>query len=101
MTLDAFLQSLSTAEPPALTPPLRALWFNAKGDWNAAHKCVDDKSDQESMWVHAYLHRKEGDLSNAAYWYRRAGREPCSGALDQEWREIAEALLGAQQGREE
>jgi hypothetical protein len=53
------------------------------------------------MWVHAYLHREEGDLSNAAYWYRRAGREPCSGALDQEWREIAEALLGAQKGRKE
>ena len=101
MTLDAFLESLSTAEPPALPPPLRALWFDAKGDWNAAHKCVDDKSDPGSMWVHAYLHRKEGDLSNAAYWYRRAGREPCSGALDQEWREIAEALLGAQQGRKE
>ncbi len=101
MTLDAFLESLSTAEPPALPPPLGALWFDAKGDWNAAHKCVDDKADPQSMWVHAYLHRKEGDLSNAFYWYRRAGREPHSGALDQEWREIAEALLRAQQGREE
>ncbi len=93
MTLDAFLDSLSASGPPALSPPLRALWFDAKGDWNAAHKCVDDKADTDSMWVHAYLHRKEGDLSNAFYWYRRAGREPHCGALDQEWREIAEALL--------
>ena len=100
MTLDAFLESLSAPEPPGL-PPLRALWFDAKSDWNAAHKCVDDKADPLSMWVHAYLHRKEGDLANASYWYRRAGREPHSGALDQEWREIAEALLGKQQGREE
>jgi len=93
MDLNLFVFSLSASEPPTLSPPLRALWFDAKGDWNAAHKCVDDKSDPGSMWVHAYLHRKEGDLSNAAYWYRRAQREPHRGALDQEWREIAEALL--------
>ncbi|RNJ48446.1 hypothetical protein [Methylocystis hirsuta] len=93
MILDAFLESLSASEPPDPSPPLRALWFDAKGDWNAAHKCVDDKADPQSMWVHAYLHRKEGDLSNAGYWYRRAEREPHKGPLDQEWREIAEALL--------
>jgi hypothetical protein len=93
MSLDAFLQSLSAAEPPALSPSLRALWFDGKGDWNAAHKCVDDKADPQSMWVHAFLHRKEGDLSNAAYWYRRAVREPHKGPLEVEWREIAEALL--------
>jgi hypothetical protein len=93
MIVDAFLESLSASEPPAVPSPLRALWFDAKGDWNAAHKCVDDKSDPQSTWVHAYLHRKEGDLSNAFYWYRRAEREPHKGPLDQEWREIAEALL--------
>ncbi|WP_018406467.1 hypothetical protein [Methylocystis rosea] len=93
MTLDAFLASLSASEPPALPPPARALWFDAKGDWNAAHKSVDDKSDPDSMWVHAFLHRKEGDLSNAAYWYRRAGREPQKAPLEDEWREIAQALL--------
>ena len=101
MTLDAFLESLSTAEPPALPPPARALWIDAKGDWNGAHKCVDDKSDPDSMWVHAYLHRKEGDASNAGYWYRRAGRPPHAGALVDEWREIAAALLdkdGARDG---
>ena len=93
MTLDAFLESLSAPEPPALHTSLRALWFDAKGDWNAAHKCVDDKADPGSMGVHAYLHRKEGDLSNAGYWYRRAEREPHRGPLEEEWREIAEALL--------
>lgn len=101
MTLDAFLESLSVSEPPAVPPHLRALWFDAKGDWNAAHKCVDDKSDRGSMWVHAYLHRKEGDLSNAGYWYARAQRAPHKGALEDEWREIAQALLGSPQGREE
>ncbi len=99
MTLDAFLESLSAADGPAgLSPPLRALWFDAKGDWNAAHKCVDQLSDPGSMWVHAYLHRKEGDLSNAHYWYRRAQREPHRGALEDEWREIAQALIAG--GRE-
>ncbi|MBI1980449.1 MAG: hypothetical protein HYS63_02570 [Methylocystis sp.] len=98
MDIDFFLASLSADEPPALSPPLRALWFDAKGDWNAAHKCVDQLSDPDSMWVHAYLHRKEGDLSNAHYWYRRAQREPHRGPLEQEWREIAEALIAS--GRE-
>ncbi|HEY8212673.1 MAG TPA: hypothetical protein VIG36_00860 [Methylocystis sp.] len=98
MTLDAFLDSLSAADCPAQSPPLRALWFDARGDWNAAHKCVDDKSDPGSMWVHAYLHRKEGDPSNAGYWYGRARREPHTGRLEDEWREIAEALLEAPGG---
>lgn len=92
MTFDEFLASLAGPQAPA-SPPLRALWLDAKGDWNGAHKCVDQLSDADSMWVHAFLHRKEGDLSNAGYWYRRAGREAHKGALDEEWREIAAALL--------
>lgn len=94
MDIDVFSASLCADEPPALSPPLRALWFDAKGDWDAAHKCVDQLSDGDSMWVHAFLHRKEGDLSNARYWYARAGRAPHEGALEAEWREIAMALLG-------
>ena len=93
MTLDAFLQWLSADDPPALPPPLRALWFDAKGDWNAAHKCVDDKSDPGSMRVHAYLHRKEGDHGNAAYWYRRAGRAVSKLSLEDEWEEITTQLI--------
>lgn len=94
MTLAAFRASLlSSPAPPDLPPPLLALWWEGKGDWDRAHKCVDTRSDPDSMWVHAYLHRKEGDLSNARYWYRRAGRPPHGGSLADEWREIAAALL--------
>jgi hypothetical protein len=92
--LHSFLSTLSAATPPSeLPPPLLALWHDAKGDWNAAHKCVDELSDPDSMWVHAYLHRKEGDLSNARYWYTRAGRAPAEGALAEEGAAIAAALL--------
>lgn len=90
----AFLASLSDPAPaPGLSPPLAALWRDASGDWDGAHRCVDALADPDSMWVHAYLHRKEGDAWNAGYWYRRAGRPPHGGALDVEWREIAQALL--------
>jgi len=70
-----FKASLSNATPAdGLKPPLAALWWAAKGDWYAAHKIVQDESDTRAAWVHAYLHRVEGDLSNAGYWYRRAGQ---------------------------
>jgi hypothetical protein len=93
-SLSAFLASISADDaPPVEAAPLRALWFDAKGDWDRAHKCVDELADPDSMWVHAYLHRKEGDAWNAGYWYRRAGRPPHGGELAQEWREIASALI--------
>ena len=79
--------------PPALSPPLLALWWDARGDWAAAHAAAQDGEDAESAWVHAYLHRKEGDLSNAGYWYRRAGRVMPAGTLEAEWQAIATALL--------
>jgi hypothetical protein len=93
MTLSSFLASLDRAEAAPAAPALRALWFDARGDWDAAHKCVDQSSEPDDMWVHAYLHRKEGDAGNAAYWYRRAGKAPYAGGLSEEWREIAAALL--------
>ncbi|MEK4032778.1 hypothetical protein WOC76_02380 [Methylocystis sp. IM3] len=95
LTLADFRASVQASAPPAVSAPLRALWFDAKGDWVAAHKCVDVRDDKDSMWVHAYLHRKEGDLSNARYWYARAGRPPREASLDQEWADIATALLAA------
>jgi len=79
--------------PAALTPPLQALWHDARGDWESAHRVAQDIDDDLGAWIHAYLHRKEGDLGNAAYWYRRAGRPVASGALDAEWDAIATALL--------
>lgn len=93
MTLAEFKASLASAAPPDLPPPLLALWHDKKGDWDRAHKCVDTRDDPDSMWAHAYLHRKEGDLANSRYWYLRAGRPPAAGPLDEEWAAIARALL--------
>jgi len=87
--------SLSDAAPPSsLSPPLAALWWAAKGDWDAAHRIVQDESSQDAAWVHAYLHRVEGDLGNAGYWYRQAGQPVAKDSLEAEWQRIVEALSG-------
>ncbi len=94
MTFDEYLATVREAQPPAgLTPPLLALWHDARGDWDLAHGVAQDIEDATGAWIHAYLHRKEGDLGNAAYWYRRAARDVATGALDDEWTEIVTALL--------
>lgn len=94
MTLDAFKQSLAATVPPTgLTPALEALWFDAKGDWETAHTRAQEDEGRAGAWVHAYLHRKEGDASNAAYWYRRADQPVAAGSLDAEWADVACALL--------
>jgi hypothetical protein len=94
-TLAEFKRSTSGDAPPAATTPvLRALWWAAKGDWDKAHRIVMNESGGDAAWVHAYLHRVEGDLDNARYWYRQAQRKPAAGALDAEWDEIAAALIG-------
>jgi len=95
MTLNEFNDSLSQNTILAnLSVPLQALWQEAKGDWDLAHRLVQSAGDKDSAWVHAYLHRKEGDLSNAAYWYSRAGRTmPNNPSLEQEWQSIVQALL--------
>jgi hypothetical protein len=86
--------TLSNAAPAAdLAPPLKALWWAAKGDWSKAHNIVQDEESADAAWVHAYLHRVEGDLGNAGYWYRRAGKPAASDSLDAEWERIAAALL--------
>jgi hypothetical protein len=72
---------------------LVALWHDARGDWDAAHTVAQDVPDPDGAWVHAYLHRKEGDLGNAAYWYRRAGKPAATGSLEEEWRQIVGAFL--------
>jgi hypothetical protein len=95
-TVAALRASLSAAKPaPDLGVPLTALWWAAKDDWDKAHGLVQGDSGSDAAWVHAYLHRVEGDQSNAAYWYRRAGRQPSSAAHDAEWSEIAAAILDA------
>jgi hypothetical protein len=94
MTLEQFRQSLDRdALPPRLSFALAGLWWDAKGDWNKAHESAQQDEGPAGSWVHAYLHRKEGDASNAGYWYRRAGEPPSHSSLEQEWREIAEVLL--------
>jgi hypothetical protein len=96
MNLAAFTASLrGDAPPPGLPGPLRALWWDAKGAWGKAHEAAQENEGEPAHdWVHAYLHRKEPDLANAAYWYRRAGRPVATGPLEDEWREIAASLLG-------
>ena len=95
MTLDEFRASLAAPTPPAVAPALIALWHDARGDWDAAHETAQAIEDDAGAWVHAYLHRKEGDAGNAAYWYRRAGRDIVRGvALEEEWSRIATELLG-------
>jgi hypothetical protein len=94
MTLDEFRASLSAdAPPPGLSAPLHALWHDAHGDWDTAHTIAQDVGDDTGAWVHAYLHRKEGDLGNAGYWYRRARRPESRAPLDREWAEIVTTLL--------
>ena len=94
MTLDQFRRTLTDAAPPQnLTAPLRALWFDGRGDWNQAHSVAQDVEDATGAWVHAYLHRKEGDLQNAEYWYRRAGKPVATSALDDEWAAMVTLLL--------
>lgn len=94
MTLQQFRDSLSRDEPPRdLSAPLAGLWWDAKGDWVRAHESAGQDEGPAGSWVHAYLHRKEGDQSNARYWYGRADRPPSQHPLDEEWAEITAALL--------
>lgn len=93
MTLEAFKASASGTSAPDVSPALRALWHDARGDWEAAHAIAQDIDDPTGAWVHAYLHRKEGDLGNAAYWYRRARQPEATDSLAAEWERIVTALL--------
>ena len=94
MTVEAFKQTLLQTTPPAgLDVLVQALWHDAKGDWEMAHTLAQDVHTNDGSWVHAYLHRKEGDAGNAAYWYHRAGKPVSKKSLDDEWAEIVSSLL--------
>jgi hypothetical protein len=94
MTLEDFRQSLTATEPPAgLTLALAGLWWDGKGDWTRAHESAQQDEGMEGSWVHAYLHRKEGDQSNAAYWYSRARKPVCREPLDAECLSVVKELL--------
>jgi hypothetical protein len=94
MSFEDFLESIRTKTPPLqLRASVLALWRDAIGDWDGAHELSQEENSRDGAWVHAYLHRKEGDASNAAYWYQRAGRPVASSSLESEWEAIARELL--------
>jgi hypothetical protein len=85
--------TLGQAQPPdGLNPLLQALWWDAQGNWARAHAIAQEIETPDAAWVHAYLHRKEGDDWNAGYWYRRSGRPHCRLPLEAEWREMVAGL---------
>ena len=95
MNMAAYIASVDGAAPaPDLSAPLVGLWWAAKGEWDRAHKVVQEEESRDAAWVHAYLHRVEGDLSNAGYWYRQAGQPTATDSLQAEWERIAATLLG-------
>jgi hypothetical protein len=94
MDISEFRESLKQRQPPAeLSPALQGLWWDAKDKWDKAHESAQKDEGPDGAWVHAYLHRKKGDLSNAQYWYRRADRAAAYGDLEKEWAAIVTALL--------
>jgi hypothetical protein len=95
MTIEAFERSLAGASPPeGYDLALQALWWAGKGDWSKAHGCAQqDEGNPRCDHVHAYLHREEGDIGNARYWYRRAGQSEGAGPLPDEWKAILRRML--------
>jgi len=94
MNITTFKESLLQSEPPQNSSAyLSALWYDAKGDWDNAHKLIQDIEDKNAAWIHAYLHRKEGDNSNADYWYNLAGKKRSNASSEKEWEEIVSALI--------
>lgn len=93
-TLAEFKASLASDQPDnALSAQLKSLWYDGKGDWHQAHAQVDHLTDRSSAWVHAYLHRKEGDIWNADYWYNKAGQNRPKVSLDEEWEQLVVEFL--------
>lgn len=93
MNLSAFTKSLNGTTVPEESVYLKALWYDAKGNWKTAHSLVDELEDKDACWVHTYLHRKEGDISNAGYWYARAGKKRPAISLDEEWEQLVRVFL--------
>ena len=94
MTLEEFRATLSHDEPPRqVSVALQALWWDAKGNWKQSHEVAQQDEGPAAAWVHAYLHRKEGDSADARYWYKRADKTPAVGQFEQEWLQIVESLL--------
>jgi hypothetical protein len=93
VTLSEFKKTLNSSLPPEVPSLLKALWYDANNNWDKAHSIAQDIHSSEGSWIHAYLHRKEGDLPNAKYWYNMAGRMMPTYSLQKEWDEIVSELL--------
>lgn len=93
MTWEEFEKSLQSIEPPAVSVYLKSLWYDGIDDWEEAHTIIQNIEDKTAAWIHAYLHRKEGDIWNADYWYSRAGKKRPDLSLEEEWTSIVRALL--------
>jgi hypothetical protein len=94
MNIADFVKSLSLDSPPTnISEELQALWYDGKGNWNKAHDIAQDIYNDNGSWIHAYLHRKEGDLQNAHYWYRKAGKTLPAVSLNMEWIQLSEHFL--------
>ena len=94
MKLEEFKATLAhEVPPPGLSAAVQALWYVVNNDWDRAHKLAQNQDDGVGAWVHAHLHRVEGDLRNAGYWYRRADRPEGAESLEAEWDDIAAAIL--------
>ncbi|PWT75369.1 MAG: hypothetical protein C5B59_09090 [Bacteroidetes bacterium] len=99
MNLTDFKESLKAEKPPAgISNYLEALWHDAKGNWNKSHNIVQDLHSSEAAWIHAYLHRKEGDISNADYWYSIARKKRPSATLEEEWKSLANNFVAVKTG---
>ena len=93
MTIEEFRATLGDSEPPAVAPLVRAMWHAARGNWDEAHRIAQDINDHYGAWVHAHLHRLEGDLGNARYWYGHAAQPEATDSIEAEWERIATELL--------
>ena len=93
MTIEEFKTSLKNSNPDTISVYLVSLWYDGKGDWEKSHNTIQDIEDKNAAWIHAYLHRKEGDIWNADYWYNRAGKKRPAASIEEEWDELVKAFL--------
>ena len=97
MNLAKFKQLLQEggSPPQSMSDTLKALWYDNNENWHTAHEIIQDIQSSDAFWIHAYLHRKEGDLGNALYWHNKAGQKKSEEELEKEWEQIAQHLLSA------
>ena len=93
MTYHSFFDSMKFDSPPEVSDELKALWYDAKGDWEKAHDLISETETKSHCMIHAYLHRKEGDIGNADYWYHRAGQKKREWSLKEEWKFLVTQFL--------